>query len=471
MKKTKIICTMGPTINNRDILIELINVGMNVVRLNFSHGDHNIHKSHLDNIRYAINKTGKQVAILLDTKGPEIRTLTLKDFKEVFLNINQYFSFIYKDNFIGDKNKVGITYNFINDINIGNMILVDDGLIAMQVVDLNKDKNEVVCKVLNSGILGNNKGINIPNIHINLPSLSQKDKEDLKFGCINNVDFVAASFIRKKKDVIKIRNFLNKNNGEKIQIISKIENREGLNNFNEILNVSDGIMVARGDLGVEIPVEDVIFAQKMMIKKCNFYRKVVITATQMLESMINNPRPTRAEAGDVANAILDGTDAVMLSGESAKGNYPIETVKIMSNICERTDDSMKDYLPYYHDDIYMPISEAICRSSIDISRKLDSPLILVYTRAGKSARFIRKYFPKSLILALTDSEIVSRQLLLSKGIIPFIIESINSNDDFYRIGKDLCLSTGYGKLGDIVVMISGVLVSSGVSNTISVHVL
>ncbi len=470
MKKTKIVCTMGPNINDIDILIKLVYAGMDVVRLNFSHGDHNIHKKHIFNLNKVMKITGKTISILLDTKGPEIRTCKLENSKDVYLDSGQLFSFIYDKKFIGNKNIVSISYkNFIKDISIGDKILIDDGLISMEVIDKNDYK--LICQVKNSGWLGENKGINLPNISITLPFLSEKDKSDLIFGCKNNIDFIAASFVRNSFDVLEMRKFLNLHGGNNIQIISKIENREGLNNFDNILNVSDGIMVARGDLGVEIPVEDVIFAQKMMIKKCNYSRKVVITATQMLESMIYNPRPTRAEAGDVANAILDGTDAVMLSAESAKGKYPVETVKIMSTICKRTDDSMEYNFSNYKNDKYLPISEAICRSSVDISRKLNSPLILVFTRAGKSAKFIRKYFPKSLILALTKNEYVARQLILSKGIIPMIIKSINSTDDFYRIGKELSISTGYAKVGDIVVMITGALVSSGTSNTTSVHVL
>ncbi len=470
MKKTKIVCTLGPNINNVDILVKLINSGMDVARLNFSHGNHDIHKNHINNLRKVMNITGKKIPLLLDTKGPEIRTSKLENSKEVYLRSGQLFSFIYDKKFIGNKNIVSVSYkNFIRDISIGDIVLIDDGLISMEVI--RKEINKVICKVHNNGFLGENKGINLPNISVSLPSLSNQDKYDLIFGCKYKVDFIAASFIRKSSDVLEIRKFLDKNNGNKIQIISKIENREGLNNFDKILNVSDGIMVARGDLGVEIPVEDVIFAQKMMIKKCNFSRKVVITATQMLESMINNPRPTRAEAGDVANAILDGTDAVMLSAESAKGKYPVESVKIMSTICEHTDNSMKYNFSNYKEDKHMPISEAICSSSVDISKKLNCPLILVYTRAGKSAKFIRKYFPRSLILALTKDECVARQLILSKGVVPMVIESINSTDDFYRIGKELSISTGYAKVGDIVIMISGALVSSGTSNTTSVHVL
>ncbi len=470
MKKTKIVCTIGPASSSDNIIKNLLIEGMDVARLNFSHGNYSIYKDYILKLRKISKDLNKDISIILDTKGPEIRTLKLHDSKEVYLKKGQLFSFIYKENFIGNNSIVSVNYkNFINDINIGNLILIDDGLIEMKVIEKFSDK--IICLVLNSGLLGENKSINLPEVCLSIPYLSKKDKLDLIFGCHNKVDFVAASFVRDSLDVLQIRNFLNKNNGNNIQIISKIENRKGLDNFDKILNVSDGIMVARGDLGVEIPVEDVIFAQKMMIRKCNFARKIVITATQMLESMIFNPRPTRAEAGDVANAILDGTDAVMLSGESAKGKYPVESVRIMNSICKRVDNSNYKYnIDYYNYD-NIPISEAVCKSAVDISLKLNSSLILVYTNGGKSPKFIRKYFPKCLILALTKNKFIYRQLFLTKGVIPVIIKDINSNDDFYRIGKKLAISTGYAKVGDIVLMISGALVSCGISNTTSVHVL
>ncbi len=472
MKKTKIVCTIGPSSCSKDIIINLLNNGMDVARLNFSHGNYNNYENYILNLRKASKLTKKRIAIILDTKGPEIRTLKLYNSKEVFLKKGNIFTFVCNNKkFIGNNKKVSISYdNFFNDINIGNLILIDDGLISMKVIG--KLNNEVICKILNSGFLGENKGINLPEININLPYLSEKDKNDIIFGCKNNIDFIAASFVRTSEDVLQIRKILDNNNGNNIQIISKIENNEGLRNFDKILNVSDGIMVARGDLGVEIPVEDVIFAQKKMIKKCNISRKIVITATQMLESMINNPRPTRAEAGDIANAILDGTDAVMLSGESAKGKYPIECVKIMSMICKRADYSLNKFNINYKEDKYIPISEAVCKSSVDISKKLECKLILVYTKRGKSPKFIRKYFPKSLILALTDSEIICRQLILIRGVISYLVKNINSTDDFYIIGKELLISNGYAKVGDIIIMVSGALVSNGgISNTISVHVL
>ena len=417
-----------------------------------------------------MEKTGKKAAILLDTKGPEIRTMKLEGGKDAALTAGQTFTFTTDQSVVGNTSRVAVTYpGFAADLKIGNTVLVDDGLIGMEVIEVSE--TEVVCKVLNAGDLGENKGVNLPGVSIQLPALAEKDKRDLVFGCEQGVDFVAASFIRKRSDVMEIREHLKAHGGENIQIISKIENQEGLNNFDEILEASDGIMVARGDLGVEIPVEEVIFAQKMMIEKCNRARKVVITATQMLDSMIKNPRPTRAEAGDVANAILDGTDAVMLSGESAKGKYPLEAVSIMATICERTDRVMQSRIETLHDSRKLRITEAVCRGAVETAEKLDAPLIVVATAGGKSAKAVRKYFPDAMILALTTNPVTARQLILSKGVVPMLVKEIASTDDFYRIGKEVAVESGLAQKGDVVVMVSGALVPSGTTNTASVHVL
>ena len=444
MKKTKIVCTIGPKTESEEMLNNMLTAGMNVMRLNFSHGDYEEHGQRIKNIRAVMEKTGK-------TAG-------------------QTFTFTTDQSVIGNTSRVAVTYpGFAADLKIGNTVLVDDGLIGMEVIEVSE--TEVVCKVLNAGDLGENKGVNLPGVSIQLPALAEKDKRDLVFGCEQGVDFVAASFIRKRSDVMEIREHLKAHGGENIQIISKIENQEGLNNFDEILEASDGIMVARGDLGVEIPVEEVIFAQKMMIEKCNRARKVVITATQMLDSMIKNPRPTRAEAGDVANAILDGTDAVMLSGESAKGKYPLEAVSIMATICERTDRVMQSRIDTLHDSRKLRITEAVCRGAVETAEKLDAPLIVVATAGGKSAKAVRKYFPDAMILALTTNPVTARQLILSKGVVPMLVKEIASTDDFYRIGKEVAVESGLAQKGDIVVMVSGALVSSGTTNTASVHVL
>lgn len=468
MKKTKIVCTIGPKTESEEMLTKLLDAGMNVMRLNFSHGDYNEHGQRIANLRAVVSKTAHHAAILLDTKGPEIRTMKLKGGNDVSLQAGQTFTFTTDQSVIGNKERVAVTYSgFAADLSIGNTVLVDDGLLGMEVVEV--AENTVVCKVLNNGDLGENKGVNLPGVSIQLPALSEKDKRDLVFGCEQGVDFVAASFIRKRSDVLEIREHLKQHGGEHIQIISKIENQEGLNNFDEILEASDGIMVARGDLGVEIPVEEVIFAQKMMVKKCNQARKVVITATQMLDSMIKNPRPTRAEAGDVANAILDGTDAVMLSGESAKGKYPLEAVTIMATICQRTDSVMKSRIDELKEGRKLRITEAVCRGAVETAEKLESTLIIVATQGGKSAKSIRKYFPSATILALTDNETTCRQLLLTKGVTTHLVPAITSTDDFYRIGKEIALEEGFAQKGDVVVMVSGALVPSGTTNTASVH--
>ncbi|CUX95996.1 Pyruvate kinase I [Candidatus Mikella endobia] len=470
MKKTKIVCTIGPKTESEEVLLSLLNAGMNVMRLNFSHGNYDEHENRIKNLRAVLNKTDLQAAIMLDTKGPEIRTMKLENGKDISLNAGQIFTFTTNKTILGNSKCVAVTYSgFTNDIKIGNTILVDDGLLCMTVIDILQD--QVVCQVLNNGDLGENKGVNIPGVSLTLPALSEKDKRDLIFGCEQRVDFIAASFIRKHSDVQNIRDHLKQYGGEHIQIISKIENQEGLDNFDKILEESDGIMVARGDLGVEIPVEEVILAQKMIIAKCNQAGKVVITATQMLDSMIKNPRPTRAEAGDVANAILDGTDAVMLSGESAKGKYPLESVTIMAKICERTDKILSKNINSIKKISHLPITEVVCRSAVETAEQLESPLIIVATKSGKSAKFIRKYFPKSEILALTTNYFTSRNLLLSRGITCKLIEDINSFDDFYRIGKAIALKTNLAVKGNIIVFVSGSLVPSNTRNTSSVYIL
>lgn len=470
MKKTKIVCTIGPKTESVEMLSKLSNAGMDVMRLNFSHGDFAEHGARITNLREVMKNSGKQLAILLDTKGPEIRTIKLEGGNDVALVAGQTFTFTTDISVVGNINQVAVTYlGFAKDLKAGNIILVDDGLIEMEVIETTD--TTVICKVLNNGDLGENKGVNLPGVSVKLPALSEKDKKDLVFGCEQGVDFVAASFIRKGADVTEIREILAANGGKSIQIISKIENQEGVDNFDEILALSDGIMVARGDLGVEIPAEEVIFAQKMMIEKCNRARKIVITATQMLDSMIKNPRPTRAEAGDVANAIMDGTDAVMLSGETAKGKYPIEAVTIMAQIANRTDSAMKAEMGSRLDSPRLRITEAVCKGAVDTAEKLNAPLIVVATEAGKSARSVRKYFPTANIIAVTTNPKTAAQLTLSKGITSVLVDTIENTDEFYRRGKDIALKSGMAKKGDIVVMVSGALVTSGTTNTASVHVL
>ena len=469
MKKTKIVCTIGPASESKETLKKLVEAGMNVTRLNFSHGDYEEHGARIKNIREVMAETKKTLAILLDTKGPEIRTMALEGGKDVYLEAGQKFTFTIDQDVIGNKDIVAVTYpGFANDLKAGNTILVDDGLIEMEVDEVT-DK-EVRCTVKNGGELGGKKGVNLPNVSVGLPALSEKDKSDLKFGCEQGVDFVAASFIRKKEDVQEIRKLLEANGGENIKIISKIENQEGLDNFDGILEASDGIMVARGDLGVEIPIEEVPFAQKMMIEKCNEVGKVVITATQMLDSMIRNPRPTRAEAGDVANAIIDGTDAVMLSGETAKGKYPVESVKTMANICRKTDNEMY-YIPMDFD-CESNITDAVSKGAVETAEKLGASVIIVATDKGNAPKNVRKYFPTAPIVAACSDEQVARQLMLVKGVYSTMVEKIEDTDDYYKKAEQAAIESGLAEKGDTVVMIAGIPIGkTGTTNMMRVHVI
>ena len=437
------------------------------MRLNFSHGDYEEHGARIENLRKAIAETGKRAALLLDTKGPEIRTIKLEGGKDVSIQAGQKFTFTTDKTVIGNNERVAVTYeNFAKDLKVGNVVLVDDGLLEMDVQEI--VGNEVICVARNSGELGENKGINLPNVSVNLPALATKDIEDLKFGCKNNIDFVAASFIRKAEDVREVRRVLVENGGERIQIISKIENQEGLDNFDEILAESDGIMVARGDLGVEIPAEEVPFAQKMMIKKCNKAGKIVITATQMLDSMIKNPRPTRAEANDVANAIIDGTDAVMLSGETAKGKYPLEAVEVMNRIATKTDPTIPAFYVSEVVNSY-DITSAVAEGSADISDRLNAKLIVVATESGRAARDMRRYFPKANILAITNNEKTANQLILTRRVIPHVDASPRTLEEFFVLAESVAKRLNLVENGDIIIATCGESVFiQGTTNSIKV---
>lgn len=469
MKKTKMVCTIGPKSEKREVLASLLESGMNVMRLNFSHGNYQEHGSRIDNINDIMKTTGKVFAVLLDTKGPEIRTCNLKDGEEVTLSTGDKFTLCTDSSIVGDNTRVAVTYpGLADDLHEGDMVLLDDGLIGMRVCAI--EGQNIVCEVLNNGVLGEHKGVNLPNTHISMPFMSDKDKSDLLFGIEKKVDYIAASFTRSRRDVLDIREFLDANGGEDIKIICKIENQEGLDNFEDILATADGIMVARGDMGVEIPAHEVIFAQKHIIKRCNEVGKIVITATQMLDSMIKNPRPTRAEAGDVANAVLDGTDAVMLSGESAKGKYPREAVATMNAICERTDSEVLARVGRNEND-RLSVTDAVCLAAVEAAETLKAPVIVVATEHGGSARAIRKYFPTATILALTPNERTARQLCLVRGVMPKIVDRINSTDEFFRQGKQLALDLELAHEGQKIVMVNGALVPSGTTNTMSVHTL
>ncbi len=469
MRKTKIVCTIGPASEAKANLAKLVEAGMDVMRLNFSHGDFEEHSGRIKNLRELMLESDRRVAVLLDTKGPEIRTMQLAD-GDVLLEAGQKFTLTTDQSVVGDQTRVAVTYDgFARDIKVGKTVLLDDGLIELTVEAISG--NEVHCQVMNTGELGNKKGVNLPGVNVALPALSDKDKGDLIFGCDYKVDFVAASFIRKADDVREIRAHLDANGGKEIKIISKIENQEGVDNFDSILAESDGIMVARGDLGVEIAVEEVIFAQKMMIQKCNEARKPVITATQMLDSMMKNPRPTRAEAGDVTNAILDGTDAVMLSGESAKGKYPAETVRIMAQICERTDNAMRQQNPTHVEDFAgeIAITESIAKSAVDSARDLSIDLIAVATLGGKSVKSVRKYFPRAHILALTTNEKTANQLCLTKGVHTEVVGAVEHIGATQQRAKDLALSSKLVAKGARLVVVSGALIPEGTTHNVSVH--
>ncbi len=471
MRKTKIVCTIGPASESVEKLVQLMEAGMNVARLNFSHGDFEEHGNRIKNIREASAVTGKTVAILLDTKGPEIRTHTLsggaaelKAGKKLIISMEEI---------IGDDTKISVSYpGLINDVHPGSKILLDDGLIELEVLEVNE--NSLVTQILNNGILKNKKGVNVPNVSVNLPGITEKDAADIKFGIEQGIDFIAASFVRRASDLLEIRELLKQNQAEGIHIIPKIENQEGVDNIDEILEVSDGLMVARGDLGVEIPTEAVPLVQKQLIKKCNFAAKPVITATQMLDSMQRNPRPTRAEASDVANAIFDGSDAVMLSGETAAGDYPVEAVQTMSNIACRTEEAInyKANLRRRTKEEIKTIVSALGQSVVHTASNLEVSSILTATESGHTARVVSKYRPKSHIIAVTSNEQIVRQLQLAWGVQPLLGRPAATTDEMLSRTVETAIDSGLVKQGELVVITGGVPVGeSGTTNLMKVHVI
>ncbi|AZR74623.1 pyruvate kinase [Anoxybacter fermentans] len=468
MRRTKIVCTIGPASESKEVLKELIKAGMNVARLNFSHGSHEEHGRRIKRIREAAKELGVNVAIMLDTKGPEIRSGILKEDKVELVKGQKLI--LTTEEIEGDANRVSVSYkNLPNDLYEGARILVDDGLIELKVEKIYE--NEIHTVVINGGILGSRKSINLPGVKINLPALTQKDIDDLKFGIEQGVDFIAASFVRKAADVLEIRRILEEA-GADIHIISKIENAEGVENIDEIIKVSDGIMVARGDLGVEIPAEQVPIVQKMIIRKCNKAGKPVITATQMLDSMIRNPRPTRAEASDVANAIFDGTDATMLSGETAAGSYPVEAVKMMARIAERTESSLSfEEILANFDTPEATTTDAISYATCNIALDLGAAAIITSTRSGYTARAVSKYRPKSPIIAATPNESVLRKLLLAFGVYPILVPETSTTDEMIEVSVNGALEQGLINEGDLVVITAGTPVGvPGTTNLLKVHV-
>ena len=418
MRRTKIVCTMGPNTDNRETMKALVENGMNVARFNFSHGDHEEQKNRMEILKSVRKELGKPVAILLDTKGPEIRTGLLEDHKKVTLKEGEEF-ILHTEEIIGNEKECSITYEGLaKDVQEGNCILIDDGLIALQVKEVNG--GNIVCRVINGGELGEKKGVNVPNVKVKLPAITEKDKEDIIFGIQQNIDFIAASFVRSADAIREIRQILAEHHAESIEIIAKIENAEGMENLDEIIAEADGIMVARGDLGVEIPAQEVPHIQKMIINKCNENYTPVITATQMLDSMMRNPRPTRAEVTDVANAIYDGTDAIMLSGETAAGKYPVEALKMMGEIAENTEQYMDydKYIQHRQMSKEKKVSCAIGIASVRTARNLGASCILTPTMGGKTARLISSFRPVMPIYAVSPDESVRHKMQLYWGVTP-----------------------------------------------------
>lgn len=470
MRKTKIVCTIGPASESEEMLEKLMNAGMNVARLNFSHGSHEEHKGRIDTIRKVAKRLNKTVAILLDTKGPEIRTHNMKDGiielekgNEVIVSMTEV---------EGTPEKFSVTYdNLINDVQVGSYILLDDGLVELQVKDIDHDKGEVKCDILNSGELKNKKGVNLPGVKVNLPGITDKDADDIRFGIKEDVDFIAASFVRRPSDVLDIREILEQEKAN-ITIFPKIENQEGIDNIEEILEVSDGLMVARGDMGVEIPPEKVPMVQKDLIRKCNKLGKPVITATQMLDSMQRNPRATRAEASDVANAIYDGTDAVMLSGETAAGLYPEEAVKTMRNIAVSAE-AAQDYKKLLSDRTKLVETSLVNAIGISVAHtalNLNVKAIVAATESGSTARTISKYRPHSDIIAVTPSEKTARQCAIVWGVYPVVKEGRKNTDALLNNAVATAVETERVQNGDLIIITAGVPTGEkGTTNLMKIH--
>lgn len=470
MRKTKIVCTLGPATDNEEVLRQMMLEGMNVARCNFSHATYDEHKKRMDMIKKLRKEVGQPVAILLDTKGPEVRVKNFKDGR-VTLEEGQLFT-LTADEVEGTKDKVSVTYNRLyEDLEVGMRVLIDDGLIEMTVEQV--DRTNIVCRVINGGVVSNHKGVNVPDVDLSMPYISDKDREDILFGISQDVDFIAASFVQKKEDILQLRRLLEKNGGSDIKIIAKIENAQGVTNIDDIIEVSDGIMVARGDMGVEIPYEEVPVIQKKIIKKVYRTGKQVITATQMLESMIKNPRPTRAETTDVANAVYDGSSAIMLSGETAAGAYPVEAVKTMVRIAERTEQDVDYRKRFYQSarETDTDITNAICHASCTTALDLNAKAIVTVTKSGTSARMLSKYRPESDIISCATTEKVCRQLSLTWGVTPIVIKE--EKEVFHLFDKAIQAAVKMKLLGagDLTVITSGVPIGvSGTTNMMKVQV-
>ena len=470
MRKTKIICTLGPSTDKDGVLRELVANGMNVARFNFSHGSHEEHKGRLDNLKAIRAELGKPVAALLDTKGPEIR---LKEFKNgvEMLEAGQSFTLTTRE-VEGTKEICSITYKDLpQDVHEGGTIMLDDGLIKLRIT--NVTDTDITCEVLNSGKIKNKKGVNVPGVHLSMPYLSQRDRDDIIFGVQQGFDFIAASFVRTAQDVYDIRNLLNEYDSN-IRIIAKIENREGVNNIDSILAAADAVMVARGDLGVEIDFTELPGIQKSVIDRSFSFGKPIVTATQMLDSMMVNPRPTRAEISDVANAIYDGTSAIMLSGETAAGAYPVEALKTMSAIAERTENEV-----HYRDNRLVDasngqisVSDATAHAACLTAKDVNASAIVTVSESGNTARLLSKYRPAQPIIACVMNEQVQRQLAISWGITPLMMALAHSTDELIEMSTNLAKENGYLHDGELAVVTAGVPVGvSGTTNMIKIHMI
>lgn len=477
MKKTKIICTMGPALDDPEVMRELVKKGMDIARFNFSHGTHEEQKVRMDQLKKIRDEENKPIAILLDTKGPEIRTQLLKDGENVTLKAGQEFSLSIVEK-TGDENGVSITYpGLIDDVTSGTKILIDDGLIELTVVD--KSETEIRCIVDNGGVLGQRKGVNVPGVPIRLPAITEKDKEDIKFGVEQGIDFIAASFVRNAECILEIKAWLKQLHAPYIPIIAKIENEEGIKNIEEIVRCADGIMVARGDLGVEIAPEELPYLQKHLIAKCGEYYKPVIIATQMLDSMIRNPRPTRAEVTDVANAVYDGTDAVMLSGETANGKHPVEALEMMCHIVEKTEEHLdyEEIMNKTRDHQNRGMSSAIAFASISASVNLNAKCIVTPTVSGATARVMSKFRPKADIIGVTPDEATMRRMQLYWGVRSYKSMTFDTTEDILTGAIDLLTAKQEVDSGDMVIITAGIpspnfkQTKAGVSNMMRIAVI
>ena len=476
MKKTKIVSTLGPASNDVETITKLAEAGANVFRFNFSHGDHEEHRARMNMVREVEKKTGKLLGIALDTKGAEIRT-TEQEGGKFTINTGDTIRISMDDTKKGNKDMIHVTYDGLyDDTHVGGHVLIDDGLVDLLIKDKDDAKRELVCEAQNTGVIGSKKGVNAPGVEIRLPGITEKDTDDIKFGLKFGINFITASFARKAQDILDIRKLCEEAGADYVKIFPKIESQEGIDNADEILQVSDGLMVARGDMGVEIPFMEVPFVQKSLIRKANALGKPVITATQMLDSMQENPRPTRAEVSDVANAVLDGTDATMLSGESANGLYPVKAVKAMAEIDERTEKQMlkRNTLALQRFEAYKGsnVTEAIGESVVRTAQELGVKTIITATNSGYTARMISKYRPNADIIALTFDEKIQHSLGIVWGVQPVLTEKPKSTDDMFEVAAKVAKEKGFVKDGDLVIIVAGVPVGdSGTTNLMKLQII